>query len=58
MKKNTVSSWSRSKGRETKYILLSCHQNAGQNHDINISKRRTENVVQFKYLGMTVTNQE
>jgi hypothetical protein len=41
----------------TKYMLLSRHQNAGQNQDIKIAKRPFENVSQFKYLGMTVTNQ-
>jgi hypothetical protein len=43
---------------KTKCMLLSCHQNAGQNHGIKIPKRSFENVAQFKYLGMTVTNQE
>jgi hypothetical protein len=33
------------------------HQNAGQNRDIKIANRAYENVSQFKYLGMTVTNQ-
>jgi hypothetical protein len=42
---------------KTKYILLSCHQNAGQNHDIKIANRCFENVAQFRYLGMTVRNQ-
>jgi hypothetical protein len=42
---------------KTKYMLLSHHQNAGQNHDIKIADRSFENVAQFKYLGMTVTNQ-
>jgi hypothetical protein len=37
--------------------LLSCHQNAEINHDIKIANRSSENVAQFKYLGMTVTNQ-
>jgi hypothetical protein len=37
---------------ETKYMLLSHHQNTGQNHD-----RCFENVVQFRYLGTTITNQ-
>jgi hypothetical protein len=36
---------------------MSPHQNAGQNHDIKIANRSFENVAQFKYLGMTVTNQ-
>jgi ribosomal protein S2 len=42
---------------KTKYMLLSRNQNAGQNHNIKIANRSFENVTQFKYLGMTVTNQ-
>jgi sorting nexin-29 len=42
---------------KTKYMLLYLHQNAGQNRDIKITNRSFENVSQFKYLGMTVTNQ-
>jgi hypothetical protein len=38
-------------------MLLSCHQNTGQNDNIKIADRCFENVAQFKYLGMTVTNQ-
>jgi hypothetical protein len=38
-------------------MLLSHHQNAGQNHNIKIANRPFENVAQFKYLEMTVTNQ-
>jgi hypothetical protein len=38
------------------YILLSRHQNAGQNWDIKIANRSFENMSQFKYLGTTVTN--
>jgi hypothetical protein len=41
---------------KTKYMLLSCYQNVGQNRDIKIANRSFENVSQFKYLGMTVTN--
>jgi hypothetical protein len=41
---------------KTKYMLLTRHQNAGQNRDIKIAKRLFENVSQFKYLGTTVTN--
>jgi hypothetical protein len=39
---------------KTKYILLSCHQNAGQNHDTRIVNRSFENVALFEYLGTTV----
>jgi hypothetical protein len=42
---------------KTKYMLLSRHQNAGQNHDIKIVNRCFENVAQLKYLRTTVTNQ-
>jgi hypothetical protein len=41
---------------KTKYMLLSCHQNVGQNHDIKTANRCFENVAQFRYLRMTVTN--
>jgi hypothetical protein len=42
---------------KTKYMLLSHHQNVGQNRDIKVANRLFENVSQFKYLEMTVTNQ-
>jgi hypothetical protein len=32
-------------------MLLSCHQNAGQNHGIKIAIGSFENVAHFKYLG-------
>jgi hypothetical protein len=38
-------------------MLESHDQNAGQNQDMKIGNRSFENVPQFKYLGMTVTNQ-
>jgi hypothetical protein len=38
-------------------MLLSRHQNAGQNHDIKAANRCFENVAQFTGLGKTVTNQ-
>jgi hypothetical protein len=41
----------------TKHMLLSRHQNVGQNRDINIENRLFENVLKLKYLGTTVTNQ-
>jgi hypothetical protein len=37
-------------------MLLSRHQNVGQNRDIKLGNRSFENVLQFKYLGTTVTN--
>jgi hypothetical protein len=40
---------------KTKYMLLSHHQNAGQNRDIKITNRLYENVSQLKYLGTTIT---
>jgi hypothetical protein len=45
------------KVEETKYMLLSRHQNVGQNRDIERANRWFENVSQFKYLGTTVINQ-
>jgi hypothetical protein len=42
---------------KTKYMLLSCHQKVGQNRDIRIENRSSQNVSQFEYLGMKVTNQ-
>jgi hypothetical protein len=38
-------------------MLVSRDQNTGQNQEIKIGNRSFENVSQFKYLGMTVTNQ-
>jgi hypothetical protein len=43
---------------KTKNILLSRHQNVGQNRNIKIANRSFENVSKFKYLGTTVTNQK
>jgi hypothetical protein len=57
IKKNTEALLDASKGdglkitiEKTKYMLLSCHQNAGQNRDIKVPNRLFENVSQFKYL--------
>jgi ribosomal protein S2 len=41
---------------KTKYMLLSCHQNAEQNYDMKMANRCFENVAQFRYLGTTITN--
>jgi hypothetical protein len=43
---------------KNKYMLLSHHQNVGQNRDIKAANRSFENVSQLKYLGTTVTNQD
>jgi hypothetical protein len=43
---------------KTTYILLSRHQNAGQNNYIKIVNEPFENVAQFKYLRMTVIHQD
>jgi hypothetical protein len=37
-------------------MLLSCHQNEGQNWDLKMGNRSFENVPQFKYFGRTVRN--
>jgi hypothetical protein len=42
---------------KTKYMLLSRHQNAGQNRDTNIADGCFGNVEQFRYLGTTIINQ-
>jgi ribosomal protein S2 len=42
---------------KTNCMLLSCRQNARQNLDIKIANRCFENVVQFRYLGTTITDQ-
>jgi ribosomal protein S2 len=64
MKKNTETLICASKevglevnAEKTKYILLSCHQSAGQNCGLKIANRSFENVAQFRYLGVTVTNE-
>jgi hypothetical protein len=41
---------------KTQYMLLSHHENAGQNHVIKIGNRRFENVAHFRYLRTTITN--
>jgi hypothetical protein len=43
--------------KKPKYMLLSRHQDVGPNRDIKIAKRSFEIVLEFKYLGTAVTNQ-
>jgi hypothetical protein len=63
MKKNTETLTDASKEvdlelhvEKTRYMLLSCQKNVGQNQDIKIANRSFENVSQFKYLGTIITN--
>jgi hypothetical protein len=62
IKKNNLIDASKEVGLEvnvekTKYMLVSCDQDADQNGDTKIGNRSFENVSQFKYLGTTLTNQ-
>jgi hypothetical protein len=44
-------------GEKTKYMIMSHHPNSGQNQNIRIANELFEEVAKFKYLGMTLTNQ-
>jgi hypothetical protein len=41
---------------ETKYMFMSHHQNAIQNHNLMINNEFPERVVKLKYFGVIVTN--
>jgi hypothetical protein len=40
-----------------KYMIMSHHPNSGQNQNIRIANESFEKVAKFKYLGMTLTNE-
>jgi hypothetical protein len=42
---------------KTKCMIMSRHQNSGQNQNISIANESFENVAEFKFLGTTLTNQ-
>jgi hypothetical protein len=42
---------------EKTYVITSHHQNSGQNQNIKKTNELFENVAKFKYLRMTLTNQ-
>jgi hypothetical protein len=42
---------------KTRYIIMSRQPNSRQNQNIRITNELFENVVNFKYLGTTLTNQ-
>jgi hypothetical protein len=38
-------------------MVVSCHQNLGQNHNLLTENKSLEIVVKLKYFGATITNQ-
>jgi hypothetical protein len=43
---------------KTKYMIMSCHPNSGQNQSIRISNESFENLAKFRYLGTTLTSKK
>jgi hypothetical protein len=42
---------------KTEYMIMSRHQNSGQNQNIRTANELFKNVAKFKYSGTTLTNQ-
>jgi hypothetical protein len=42
----------------TKYLFLSCQQNANQNHNMRLEKEFFENAAKLKYLEKTASNKK
>jgi hypothetical protein len=42
---------------KTKYMIMSCHSNSGQNQNIRIANESFGKVAKVKYLGTTLTDQ-
>jgi ribosomal protein S2 len=42
---------------KTKFMIMSRHQNSGQNQNIKTANESFETVTKFRYLGTTLTNQ-
>ena len=42
---------------KTKYMVMSLDQNAGRGHSVKIDNTSIERVEEFRYLGMTITDQ-
>jgi retron-type reverse transcriptase len=43
--------------KETTYVLMYHHENAGQDQDIKTARRSFENAPEFRYYGMAVINE-
>jgi hypothetical protein len=61
--KETLSEASKDIGLEinaekTKYMIMSHHQNSGQNQNIRIADKSFENLAKFKCLGTTLINKK